>query len=370
MLRKFLLQVHLYLALGAGVFIGLLGLTGSILAFEPEIDHLLHWEYYHLTAAGSRLSLSDLSGIVKDIFPNDTITYYEVSDSPGAAWLVHLEKSGTVFLNPYSGQVLGVSSPEPDFLSYVHTVHVHLVPGRTGRKAGEAILSWSSVAFLLIALSGLYLWWPVKRFNIRRGATGFRWWLDLHYTAGIFSLVFLLLLSGTGVLMGFERTVDPLFYKITGSQPLRYPNPDQAATTAEPARSISADQALATARATIAGAAPFSVEVPEATEGFLVRMRFPEDRTPGGRTRVVIDQFSGKVVYAENSRTAPAGRRIGTLIRAIHTGDVFGIPSKFLMSLASLMAVVQTFSGVLIYWRRSRRPQRAVSLAAPPITNY
>jgi uncharacterized iron-regulated membrane protein len=40
--------------------------------------------------------------------------------------------------------------------------------------------------------------------------------------------------------------------------------------------------------------------------------------------------------------------------RAIHTGDIFGIPSKFLMSLASLMAAVQVITGVVMWWKRTR----------------
>jgi uncharacterized iron-regulated membrane protein len=38
--------------------------------------------------------------------------------------------------------------------------------------------------------------------------------------------------------------------------------------------------------------------------------------------------------------------------RAIHTGDIFGIPSKIEMSLASLMAVMQLVSGVGMWWKR------------------
>jgi uncharacterized iron-regulated membrane protein len=40
--------------------------------------------------------------------------------------------------------------------------------------------------------------------------------------------------------------------------------------------------------------------------------------------------------------------------RAIHTGDIFGIPTKFLMSLASLMAAVQVITGVIMWWKRTR----------------
>ena len=41
--------------------------------------------------------------------------------------------------------------------------------------------------------------------------------------------------------------------------------------------------------------------------------------------------------------------------RAIHTGDLLGIPSKILMSLASLMAVVQVVTGVVMWFKRKER---------------
>jgi uncharacterized iron-regulated membrane protein len=41
--------------------------------------------------------------------------------------------------------------------------------------------------------------------------------------------------------------------------------------------------------------------------------------------------------------------------RAIHTGDILGIPSKAIMSLASLLLVMQLVSGVLIWWKRRKR---------------
>ena len=50
--------------------------------------------------------------------------------------------------------------------------------------------------------------------------------------------------------------------------------------------------------------------------------------------------------------TAPAGTRMVNANRAIHTGDIFGLPTKFLMSLASLMAVVQALSGAVMWWKR------------------
>jgi len=85
-----------------------------------------------------------------------------------------------------------------------------------------------------------------------------------------------------------------------------------------------------------------------------VRARFPEDLTPGGRSRVLIDSYTGAVMAADSSRPAPGGRRVETLNRAIHTGDVFGIPSKIVMSITSLMAPVQLLTGVMLWVRRKR----------------
>jgi uncharacterized iron-regulated membrane protein len=88
---------------------------------------------------------------------------------------------------------------------------------------------------------------------------------------------------------------------------------------------------------------------------YRIAARFPEDRTPGGRSRIYIHQFTGQVLQAEGSRTAPAGARV-IVNRAIHTGDIFGIPSKLVMSLASLMAVIQLVSGVVMWAKRERGP--------------
>ena len=104
---------------------------------------------------------------------------------------------------------------------------------------------------------------------------------------------------------------------------------------------ITPDQAIETARAALPSATPFSINIPGPKDAYFIRARYPEDLTGGGRSQVIVDQYSGKVLAAEGSRTAPAGSRIITANRAIHTGDIFGLPSKVIMSLASLTLMAQ-----------------------------
>jgi len=348
-MRRILYTLHLYMALAAGLFVVLLGLTGSIMAFEPEIDRLLHWKLSYVNPRGRALSLAEIGAAVNKAFPGERIGVYLLPASPRLSYTVALPR-GLVYVNPYTGEILGVQPGGMDFLGYVHQLHLRLLL-RSRSDPGKKIMSWVGIVIIFLLLSGLYLWWPLKRVTIHPGVQ-FRFWFDLHNTIGVCSLVFLLILAVTGVTIGFEQTTVPLFYKLTGSQPTKRPSAPPMAPGAKP---IGVDEAMAIARAAIPGAVPFLINVPDAKEAYQIRSHFPEDLTPGGRSFVTVDQYTGKVLFAEGSRTAPAGSRIVIQNRAIHTGDIFGIPSKTVMSLASLAIVVQAISGVVMWWNRLRK---------------
>ena len=349
-MRKLLFNLHLCLALAAGVFVIMLGVTGAIMAFEPELDHLLHARLSYVAPQGRALTLAEIAGALEKAFPGERIGGYLVSTDPGLAYGVALRR-GLVSVNQYTGEILGVRPGGPDFLGRVHQLHLRLL-WQSRADPGKKIVSWVGVAILFLLFSGLYLWWPYKRVRITTGASGFRFWFELHNSFGILSFVFLLVLSFTGVMIGFEQTTVPMFYRITGSEPAERPAPPPLPPPG--AKPISPDQAMEIARQAIPGATPFQIQIPGPRGAYQIRSRFPEDRTPGGRSAVMVDQYTGKVLFAEGSRTAPAGARMVIQNRAIHTGDIFGIPSKTVMSLACLMMAAQAVSGACMWWKRRR----------------
>jgi uncharacterized iron-regulated membrane protein len=358
-MRKLIFNIHLYLALAAAAFVILMGITGSIMAFEPEIDRLLHRKLVYVTPGTNKLSFAEVSVIAAKAVPGEGIEGYAPSTAPNLSASVLME-SHAVYVNPYTGQVLGTRGDQPEFLDYVHQLHLRLAWRRDG-DPGKKIMSWAGVAMLLLLVSGLVLWWPTKRISIRRDARGRPFWFDLHNAVGIFSLVFLLILSITGIMIGFERTTTPLLYKLTGSKPSAAP---KVPPPPPGAQRIPVDQALDVARNALPCTTAFLIIMPNPKGAYQVRLRYPEDLTPGGRSRVIVDQYSGRVLYAESSRTAPAGTRAVTANRAIHTGDILGIPSKIVMSVASLALVLQAASGLLMWWKRIGGKSRSKSLAA------
>ncbi len=355
-LRPALFKIHLWLGLSAGIFIVLLGITGSVIAFEPEIMHALHPHLWYVTSPpGARpLTLAQIGAAVRQAFPDDTISGYQVATNPGLSDQVGLSRS-LVFVNPYSGAILGQQQfGGPDLLNIIHQLHTHLLFRGLGDLGGKVVSSAALVLFVML-VSGLYLWWPLKRIRISwRGAGARRSWFDIHNTIGVVSLVVLLALCATGIAIGFERTSTKLFFKMTGSQPARRPDlhiPIPAATAVQ----IGPDSVLAIARAALPGAAPFEVDIPARDTAYFVRARYPEDLTPGGRSQVVIDSYTGRVLFAQSSRTAPGGTRMVIANRAIHTGDIGGIPGKIIVSVASLGLVFQVITGLLMWIRRTQR---------------
>ena len=350
-MRKLLFNVHLYLALVSGVFVLILGLTGSIMAFETEIDHLLHWKLSYVTPQANPKPLSELGEAVSQAFPGERPGGYLLPSAPNLAYGVATRR-GLVAVNPYTAQILGVRAGGRDFLGYVHQLHLRLLIGNRA-DTGKTIVSWAGVAVLFVLISGLYLWWPLKRVRIQTGATGRRFWFDIHNTVGVCSFLFLLALTFTGLMIGFEVKTVPMLYRLTGSEPSQAPQ--KIPPPPHGAKPISPDQAMEIARTALPGTLPFQINVPGPNGAFQIRSRFPEDLTPGGRSRVMVDQYTGQVLFAEGSRTAPAGARLVIANRAIHTGDIFGIPSKTAVCLACLMVVVQLVSGVRMWLTRVRR---------------
>jgi uncharacterized iron-regulated membrane protein len=123
----------------------------------------------------------------------------------------------------------------------------------------------------------------------------------------------------------------------------------------EGTKALGPDEIAAAARAALPGAVIDSLSM-QSGQPVDLRMKYPEDRTPVGRSRVFLDPYSGKVLSAWSTRTAPLGFKINRMwIREIHTGDIFGWPTRLLACVMSLVLPIMTITGTLIWWNRSRK---------------
>jgi uncharacterized iron-regulated membrane protein len=254
--------------------------------------------------------------------------------------------------------VVGTREGEPPSFWFRH-VHRELAAGAFGAN----VVRIASLLVIFQSLSGLYLWWPLKRLRVKTGASIRRVSFDLHHSTGFFSSLLLCVIAATGVIKGYGDALQPFFDKVTGSPAAvrtlsSTPGPDQA----------SLDDALRAATSAMPGAAVGRITLPKTpAASYVITMKYPGDSTVPGRSWVVVDRYSAKVLATQDARTAPAGAQIPIVNRAIHVGGIYGAPTRVLAFLAGLALLVQLFTGLVLWRKRSAQvsPSRGDEAAVP-----
>jgi uncharacterized iron-regulated membrane protein len=354
-----ILVLHRWVALITGAFVMLIALSGCLISVEGPIDRAFHPALYRVPPAAGRTALppDSLVAVVTrtlaaggagqaDSTGTTVITvlvFPEAEDRP--AVLVD-DRGRDIFVNPYSGAVLGTRTPQEGRASFVRRVrdmHERLMAG----KAGNLVVGAITLAMLVVVLFGVVLWWRDKLWRVRMGASWKRIVFDLHHLLGIAASLVLVIILASALMMHYA-VLGRLVGRLDGGPPPA-PTPQSVAPAGTPTISIAA--ALTTADKTLPGARVMNIGFPpDSSAPIQVALRFPEDHTPAGRSRLALDRYTGAVLMVSNARTAPLGTRINNLRRSLHTGDVFGTPTDVLWFLAALILAGQALSGFLMWW--------------------
>jgi uncharacterized iron-regulated membrane protein len=208
-LRRLVFRVHLWTAVLSGLFFVVLAVSGSLLGFQEKIDRALHFRLYEVVPAPQYLPLSEILSSVRKAFPSDDVVAVTMPMSPRDSWSIALP-SGIAYIDPYTGRVLGLRQRGTALVGVISQIHVSLACGRIGRTA----VRWIDFAALVLMLSGIQLWWPVRRIGIRRrsfsgreASATRRFWVDVHNSAGALSFVILIILVATGAVLSCEGSV-------------------------------------------------------------------------------------------------------------------------------------------------------------------
>lgn len=356
--RAVFLKIHLWLGLAAAIFLVILGLTGSIMAFEGDIDHWLHPSLWYVEVRPQALPQQELIDRVQRQFAPARVGAVQIFRQRNLAEVMQMSDRSAVLVNPYDGTALGRTtgpSSVQKTLGYIHQFHLRLAPDPRAwpsfSKVGKLIISFAGLILCLQAPIGIYLWWRAKRATIQWKASWFRTCFDAHQALGLYGVLFLFIAAFTGVLIGFDFGEEAI-YAITHSSRPAFPRPPQSTVVAGGAR-IGVDQALEIARQSMPDATVAGFQVPlNAKASFNVLMRIPEETSEAVHSIVTIDQYSGKVLRVQNFKADSLGYRVIRFNRSIHTGDVFGLPTHIIVSLSSLLLVAMVITGVVIWWKK------------------
>ena len=369
MIRTVLFRLHLSVALAAGLFIVTMAVTGVVLACEDAVMSLAErGRSVAVREDTPRLSPDEIVGaaVVWGERSGDllTATSIEYRNRPGAAVQVHAGRDRRVFVDPYTGGVVGAGFPLLEgFFEGVRGWHRWLgVSGGAVRK-GRALTGAANVAFLFLLLTGPLLWLPrrLTRKNLkenlvfRRGVQGPGRKLNWHYVVGIWSFVPLVVISVTGVVMSYPGVGDRV-YPVVGA--VMGGGGEYVGERWGGGGGRGLAGALAAAEAQVPGWRSIVLTVPRPDHA-QVRVDVGTGRSgqPQKATVLTVDRETGAVVSAESFRDETPSHRAQEFLRYAHTGEYWGLAGQALAGLFALAVVVLAWTGftvALVMWRLRR----------------
>jgi uncharacterized iron-regulated membrane protein len=388
-MKVFFRNIHLYLSLAAGIVIMCSCLTGTVLVFEKEINQVLHPERYFVTPAGARLPLAMLTKAALRDIPKGKLSAVMVYTAPDRSVELSItlpEKGGkgkkndapkekpaagpegkkdgkqkegrkpstTVFVNPYTGQVLGQFSKKDSFLSTIEMLHRFLLAGKD--SAGNLIVGISTLLFLFILITGVILWWPKtmavmrQRIKVKWDGNTKRLVHDLHLVTGFYTSIFLIVIALTGLIMSFKWANTALFM-VTASKQAEKQEPAQSKyqTGLQP---ISIDGAPRSLASQIRTAERYNIRKPADSLGTYSINILQKGTFENTSDTYFIDQYSGQINGTEIFGDKSLGQRVRSFVKPVHTGAIYGIPTKIISFIVCMLSLIFPVTGVMMWLNR------------------
>ncbi|WP_443939184.1 PepSY-associated TM helix domain-containing protein [Pedobacter sp. MW01-1-1] len=361
--KKIIQQIHLWLGLGSGLVVLILGLTGAIYSFSDEIKDIVYKDRRFVSPIPNQekipldILFEQANHALGDRYK---ITRAELSQQPNRSYMFRALKINKdaigywnyyvyyvkVYIDPYTGKVLFKEDARKEFFNVTLALHMNLL---LGDRIGHFIVRWSTVCFGLLLLSGLVLWWPKKwkakqlkkSLTIKWNSKFKRLNYDFHNVFGFYTLIPLLVVALTGLAWSFE---------LTSEQKSKILSDTTLETKAMASRIVA--EALEKSPKT----AYFLYNFPSAKSGTINLTAYQSNKHLYDRVQYRFDQYNGKLLQTKDPMAgATLTSKLITLNYDLHTGSVLGFFGKLLALFAGLIAATLPVTGFLIWIKKGKK---------------
>jgi uncharacterized iron-regulated membrane protein len=405
MLRKTLFWLHLVCGVVAGLSIGIMCLTGTILAYEKELTAWAERDAREIAAPASgavRITIDEAQQKLRAAYPDLRPATLVLLNDDSAAWSFPAGRGEAgYYVNPFTGEVRRPASTSMSrFMQTMQSWHRYLGFSEPDARArGKWINGVCNLAFCLLAITGLYLWMP-RNWSVRsvKAVAIFNWRLagkardfNWHNSIGLWTAPVLIVLTLTAVPISFQwggRVIAALAgAPATGAAGNPAAGPATSAAPANAAAPLSRDALLAAVQREFpdwemitlrlaggaqgmgagglpagrggrppatgdssAGRAPEGSPAPAITTVFTVREASTWPRT--ATTTVTVNANTGEIIQRTGYAELPAAQRIRSWTRFLHTGEALGWGGQLVAGLACLGGCVLVWTGFTLAGRR------------------
>lgn len=364
--RKVIFWLHLAAGVLAGIFIFVMCVTGALLSFESNILEYAEREMRVVevpSESQNRLPVQELVAKVLAEKPNAKPSNITLQTDKTASATVALGREGQVFINPYTGAMIGEGAKGwRGFFRVVEDAHRWLALSGGRRNVGKSINDAANLLFLFLAISGVYIWLPrrlnwkhfkaatVFRSKVKGKARDFNW----HTVIGFWTSLMLIILTLTGVVISYQWAGN-LVYTLTGNEvpqqqqaPPNVPNQqaEQLFVLPENLNDLWTKAETHTPYKTI------SLRLPIAKDSAVFTIEEGIYWNIFARSTLTIDAKSAEVAKWEAYGEQNSGRQLRSWIRFTHTGETGGIVGQFIGFAACVGGAFLVWTGISLALRR------------------
>lgn len=376
MLRKSIFWIHLVSALISGIIIAIMSATGIAIAFEAEILDWVDRDFSRVeipAAQKTPLTIDQLLAGLAIEHPDFKPSTIQTFPEPDRAYKFFQGRENLIFANPYTGAFhFSAAGPAHHVLHTLEEWHRWLGASDGPNSSGRLITGVSNFAFLVLCITGLYLWFPrslkARLFKsallLKSGAKGkvrdFNW----HNVFGFWSLIPLIIIVATGVVISFAWGHKLLFTVLGEEAPVhrdfrmlmvKAPSLPDYPGDAKP---LSYQNIADKVEAAFPDSTLLSISLPRpAATGtpptpLNVAVYLPAPFQSAGYTPLAIDPYSGEILQATRFENRSAGLQARVWVRFLHTGEAFGLFGKTIAALASAASLILVYTGFALAYRR------------------
>jgi len=366
-LKKNIGFLHLWLGLSSGLIVFIVALTGSLLVFEKEIDTFINPEFYNVSSVGTKKVPVDVyvRAIEKQyaITELDRIQTYQDPQRSVIISGTDSNKNDQIFsVDPYTGKVLASIPEKSRFFSVVLDLHRHLILG----EVGKFITGCSCLIFVFLLISGLILWWPKKIKNLKQRLTvkwsaGFKrvnW--DFHSTFGFYTFFILLIISLTGLTWSFKWFESGIYFLADGTAKkpsAKVENPTKIDPGVD--KTYFYQNLFSKTDSIYKYKGDTQIRIPSDTINSIMVIKLNLEKSiPNISSMAYFDKFTGALLKIRPYESLSNGDKVRRLIYPIHTGSIYGYPTKIVALLVCLFAVTLPITGLLIWLGRKKKKKK------------
>jgi uncharacterized iron-regulated membrane protein len=372
--RNLLARLHRYTGLALALYLVLVGLTGSVIAFREEIDGWLNPQWQKTAPAGAMLlSADELVERIEDGHPGARVSFFyapQEGQAVAKAFLAPRDEDATLaadqtFIDAMTGEPLG----ERNFLQTLGIGPREIIPTiyRLHRnllldKLGQTITGSLALVWLATLIIGIVLAWPKKgkgwrkAFTVKRGAGTFRTSYDLHRSTGLAAGLLLIVLAISGAVLNLHDIARMVVGTISTLAP-----PVVSADSS--VSRVGWQEAASIAMAAHPEATLFGIAHDNNRNVYQIRLHKPDDIQHSGRLRVFVDAANGVILRSQDPLQSTAGEAFLGLQFPLHSGQIIGIWGQALMVLVGLLPLLFAVTGIVI-WLQKRRSEAVNRLRA------